>query len=125
MQFKKCMNKGCQIYVIRVKNMLEKENKPSLEDFIVLHDFRDLFVDEIPKLPPRREIDFSIDLLPGSTSISKVPYRMSLPELTELNIQVHEMLYQEYIRPSVSPWGAPVLFVKKKDETLRLCIDYR
>jgi hypothetical protein len=73
----------------------------------------------------RREIDFSIDLLPGSTPISKAPYRMSFPELTELKIQLQELLDKEYIRPSLSPWGAPILFVKKKDETLRLCIDYR
>jgi hypothetical protein len=125
MQFKKCMRKGCQVYAIQVTNLLEKENKPNLEDFVVLHDFRDVFVDEIPELPPRREIDFSIDLLPGSTPISKAPYRMSLLELTELKIQLHELLDKEYIRPSVSPWGAPVLFVKKKDKTLRLCIDYR
>jgi hypothetical protein len=119
------MNKGCQVYVVQVTNLLEKENKPSLEDFAVLHGFRDVFVDEIPELPPRREIDFSIDLLPGSAPISKAPYRMSLPELTELKIQLQELLDKEYIRPSVSPWGAPVLFVKKKDGTLRLCIDYR
>jgi hypothetical protein len=125
MQFKKCMNKGCQVYVVQVTNLLEKENKPSLEDFAVLHGFRDVFVDEIPELPPRREIDFSIDLLPGSAPISKAPYRMSLPELTELKIQLQELLDKEYIRPSVSPWGAPVLFIKKKDGTLRLCIDYR
>jgi hypothetical protein len=125
MQFKKCIRKGCQVYAIQVTNLLEKEDKPKLEDFVVLREFRDMFVDEIPELPPRREIDFSIDLLPGSTPISKAPYRMSLPELTELKIQLQELLDKEYIRPSVSPWGAPVLFVKKKDGTLRLCIDYR
>jgi hypothetical protein len=125
MQLKKCMRKGCQVYAIQVTNLLEKEDKPKLEDFVVLREFRDMFVDEIPELPPRREIDFSIDLLPGSTPISKAPYRMSLPELTELKIQLQELLDKEYIRPSVSPWGAPVLFVKKKDGTLRLCIDYR
>jgi hypothetical protein len=101
MQFKKCMNKGCQFYVVQVTNLLEKENKPSLEDLEVLHGFRDIFVDEIPELPPRREIDFSIDLLPEYAPISKAQYRMSLP------------------------WGAPVLFVKNKDGTLRLCIDYQ
>ena len=85
MQFKKCIRKGCQIYAIQVTNLMEKENKPSLEDFVVLHDFRDVFVDEIPELPPRREIDFSIDLLPGSTPISKAPYRMSLLELTVMS----------------------------------------
>ena len=83
------------------------------------------FVDEISELPPRREIDLSIDLLPGSAPISKAPYRMSLPELTELKIQLQELLDKEYIRPSVSSWGALVLFVKNKDGTLRLCIDYR
>jgi hypothetical protein len=118
-------SKGCQVYAIQVTNLLEKEDKPKLEDFVVLHEFRDMFVEEIPKLPPRREIDFSIDLLPGSTPISKSPYQMSLPELTELKIQLQELFDKKYIRPSVSPWGALVLFVKKKDDTLRLCIDYR
>jgi hypothetical protein len=84
-----------------------------------------MFVDEIPELLSRREIYFSIDLLPGSAHISKSPYRMSLPELTELKIQLRELLDKEYIRPSVSPWGALVLFVKNKDDTPRLCIDYR
>jgi hypothetical protein len=125
MQLKKCMRKGCQVYAIQVTNLAIKGDKPKLEDFVVLCDFKDMFVDEIPELPPRREIDFSIDLLPGSAPISKAPYRMSLPELTELKIQLQELLDKEYIRPSVSPWGAPVLFVKKKDGTLRLCIDYR
>jgi hypothetical protein len=78
-KFKKCMNKGCQVYVVQVNNLLENENKPILEDFAILHVFRDVFVEEIQELPPRREIDFSIDLLPGSASISKEPYRMSLP----------------------------------------------
>jgi hypothetical protein len=125
MQLKKCIKKGCQVYAIQVMNLLEKEDKPNLEDFFVLREFRDVFVDEIPELPPRREIDFSIDLLPGSAPISKAPYRMSLLELTELKIQLQELLDKEYIRPSVSPWGAPILFVKKKYGTLRLCIDYR
>jgi hypothetical protein len=119
------MNKGFQIYAIQVTNILEKENKPNLEYFTVLHEFRDLFVDKISELPPRTGIDFSIDLLPRSIPISKAPYRMNLPELTELKIQLQELLDKEYIRPSVSPWGAPFLFVKKKDVTLRLCIDYR
>jgi hypothetical protein len=74
MQFKNCMRKGCQFYAIQVTNLLEKENKPNLEDFFMLHDFIDVFVDDIPELTPRREIDFSIDLLPGSTPISKAHY---------------------------------------------------
>jgi hypothetical protein len=107
-----------------VTNLAENKDKPKLEDFVVLCDFRDMFVDEIPELTPIREIDFSIDLLPGSSPISKASYRMSLPELTELKIQLQELLDKEYIRLSVSPWGAPILFVKKKYGTLRLCIDY-
>ena len=67
-------------------SLAEEKDKPKLEDFVVLREFRDMFVDEIPELPPRMEIDFSIDLLPRSTPISKFPYRMSLPELTELKI---------------------------------------
>jgi hypothetical protein len=97
------MNKGCKVYAIQVTNLLEKRNKPGLEDFVVLHGFRYVFVDKIPELPPREEIDFSIDLLPGSAPISKEPYRMSLPELTELKFQLQELLDKEYIRPSVSP----------------------
>jgi hypothetical protein len=88
MQFKKCMRKGCQFYAIQVTNLLEKKDKPRLEDFVVLREFIDMFVDEIPELPPRREIDFSIDLLPGSAPTSKAPYRMILLELTELKIQL-------------------------------------
>jgi hypothetical protein len=95
-----------------------------LEDFVVLQIFKDVFIEDIPKLHPRREIYFSIDLLSGSTPVSKVPYRMSVPELIELKIQLHELLDKEYIRPSVSPWGAPILFVKKRDGMLILCIDY-
>ena len=82
MQFKKCTTKGYQVYAIQVTNLLEKENKPIFKDFDVLHDFRDVFVDEIAKLPPRREIDFSINLLLGSAPICKSPYRMSFSELT-------------------------------------------
>jgi hypothetical protein len=67
MQFKKCMRKGCHVYAIQVTKLLEKEDKPNLEDFVVLHEFRDVFVDEIPELPPRRETNFSIHLLPRST----------------------------------------------------------
>ena len=84
-----------------------------------------LFPDEIPGLPPKRDIDFTIELVPGAAPVSKAPYRMSTPEMLELKMQLQELLEKNYIRPSVSPWGAPVLFVKKKDGTLRLCIDYR
>ncbi|XP_074299067.1 uncharacterized protein LOC141630090 [Silene latifolia] len=81
--------------------------------------------DEIPGLPPQRDIDFGIDLKPGAGPISKAPYRMGPKELEELKKQLEELLDKGYVRPSVSPWGAPVLFFKKKDGSMRLCIDYR
>jgi hypothetical protein len=84
-----------------------------------------VFLEEVPGLPPRRDIGFSIELALGVVPVSRTPYRMSTPELVELKLQLKEMMDKGYIRPSVSPCGAPVLFVKKKDITLRLCIDYR
>ena len=87
--------------------------------------FSDVFSDDLPGLPPDQEIEFSIDLIPGTSSVSKTPYRMAPAELKELKVQLQELLDKGFIRPSFSPWGAPVLFVKKKDGTMRLCIDYR
>jgi hypothetical protein len=104
----------------------ETDNKkgPSLEYFLVLQEFEDVF-QEIPRFPPRREIDFSIYLVLGVSLVSKTPYRMRTLELKELQMQLEELLKKGYICPSVSPWGAPLLFVKKKDGTLRLCIDFQ
>ena len=76
-------------------------------------------------MPPQREIEFAIDVVPGATSASITLYKMALVELKELKLRLQELLEKGFIRPSVSPWGAPVLFVKKKDGTLRLCVDYR
>jgi hypothetical protein len=101
-----------------------KDKVPNLEDYAVLEDFEDVFK-EVPRLPPRRDNDFSINLMPGAMPISKNPYRMSTLELKELQTQLEELLKKGYIRPSVSPWGAPVLFERKKNGTLRLCIDFR
>ena len=100
------------------------DETPRLEDYQVL-EFKDVFPDEIPGLPPKREIDFTIELVSGVAPVCKTPYRMSTPEMLELKMQLQELLEKKYIRPSVSPWGALVLFVKNKDGTLRLCIDYR
>lgn len=95
------------------------------EDIPVVREFTDVFSDELPGLPPDREIEFSIDLVPRITPISQAPYRMAPKELKELKVKLQELIDKGYIRPSVSPWGAPVLFMKNKDGTLRLCIDYR
>ena len=85
----------------------------------------DVFPDEIPVLPPKTDIDFTIELVPRAALVSKTPYRMSTPEMLELKMQLQELLENKYIQLSVSPSGALILFLKKKDGTLRLCIDYR
>jgi hypothetical protein len=100
-------------------------DKTSPYDHPILREYKDVFLEEVLILPPRRDIDFLIELTPRAMSMSKTPYRMSTPELVELKLKLKEMMDKGYIRPGVSPWGAPVLFVKKKDGTLRLCIDYR
>ena len=91
----------------------------------MINEYQDVFPEELPRLPPEREVDFSIDLLPGTAPIFQAPYRMAPVGLKELKTQLQELVDKGFIRPSTSPWGAPVLFVKKKDGTLRLCIDYR
>ena len=84
-----------------------------------------MFTADLPGMPPDRDIDFCINLEPGTRPISIPPYRMAPAELRELKAQLQELLNKGFIRPSASPWGAPVLFVKKKDGSLRMCIDYR
>ena len=84
-----------------------------------------MFPEELPRLPPHREIECAINVVPGATPTSITPYRMAPLELEQLKLQLQELLEKGFIRPSVSLWGAPVLFVKKKDGTLQLCIDYR
>ena len=93
--------------------------------FPVVRDYREVFPEELPGLPPSRELDFKIELIAGTQPISKAPYRMAPAELTELKEQLEDLMEKKFIRPSVSPWGAPVLFVKKKDGSMRLCMDYR
>ena len=96
-----------------------------LGDIPVVRDYSDVFPDDLPGLAPDREIVFNIDLLPDTNPISIAPYRMAPTELKELKEQLQELLDKGFIRASSSPWGVPVLFVKKKDVTMRMCIDYR
>ena len=84
-----------------------------------------MFLIDILELSPHREVEFSIEFVPGVAPTSKIPYGMSTPELVDLKVQLKEIIDKGYITPSVSPWGTLVLFVKKKDGTLRLCNDYR
>ena len=115
MKVKCYMRQGCRLYAVEVVN----EGKgPSLDQYPVLSEFKDVFSKELLGLPPERELDFTIELKPGAEPISKSPYRMTTPELCELQMQLKELLDLGIIRPSVSPWVEPVFFFKKKDGSL-------
>jgi hypothetical protein len=101
------------------------EGKSEVSQLPVVCEFPDVFPEDVSDLPPEREVEFSIEVMPGTNPISMAPYRMSASELEQLKKQLEELLEKRFIRPSVSPWGAPVLLVKKKDGCMRLCIDYR
>ena len=118
------VQKGCEAYLAYV--IETNKARPSVSDITTVSDFPDVFPEELPGLPPQRETEFAIYVILGVTPTSITPYRMAPLELKELKLQLQELLEKGFIRPSVSPWGAPVLFVKKKDGgTLRLCIDYK
>ncbi|KAL5853171.1 hypothetical protein ACOSQ3_008289 [Xanthoceras sorbifolium] len=119
----KLIRKGCEAYLAHVVDS-QKVNF-SLQHIPTVCDFPDVFPEELPDLPPEREVEFVIDVIPKTALVSIAPYRMTPAELKELKLQLQELLDKGFIRPSVSPWGAPVLFVKKKDGSMRLCIDYR
>jgi hypothetical protein len=102
----------------------DKESNP-IEAIRIVSEFPDVFLEELPGMPPERKVEFAIELIPGTAPISKRAYRVSGPEMVELKKQIDELLEKGYIRPSTSPWAAPVLFVEKKDGTTRMCIDYR
>jgi hypothetical protein len=87
--------------------------------------FSDVFPEDLPGMPLDRDVEFTIELQPGTAPISRQPYKMTPKELVELKVQLNELLGKGYIRPSSSPWGCPTLFVKKKDQSLRLCVDYQ
>ena len=104
---------------------LKDEVRSDLDLPRVVCEYEDVFLDELPGLSPQRVVDFGIELYPGTSPILMTPHRMAPVELQELRVQLQELLDKGFIRPSTSPWGAPVLFAKKKDKTLRLCIDYK
>ncbi|GKV06281.1 hypothetical protein SLEP1_g18179 [Rubroshorea leprosula] len=123
LQAQKYLINGCQGFLVSVTDVSSVTLR--LEDIPVVCEFPDVFSEDLPGLPPNRQIEFAIDLVLGTGPISKTPYYMALAELKELKVQLEELLEKGFIRPSVLPWGAPVLFVKKKDGSIRLRIDYR
>jgi hypothetical protein len=106
-------------------SLLNKVQGTSLNKIGIVREYPDVFPEELPGMPPDRDIEFMIELLPGTPPISKRPYRMPVNELVELKKQIAELQSKGFICPSSSPWGALVLFVEKKDGTQRMCVDYR
>ncbi|GJY15284.1 putative reverse transcriptase domain-containing protein [Tanacetum coccineum] len=123
----KYMEKGCQVFLAQVtkKETKVKSKEKRLEDVPIVRKFLEVFPEDLPGLPPARQVEFQIDLVPGAAPVARAPYRLALSEMQELSAQLQELSDKGFIRPSSSPWGAPVLFVKKKDGSFRMCIDYR
>ena len=122
-QVKKSLDDEASVFMMFAS--LKKSGEKGVGDLSVVQEFPEVFPDNIIDLPPEREVEFAIDLVPGISPISIAPYRMSALELGELKKQLEELLEKQFIRPSVSPWGAHVLLVKKKDGSMSLCVDYR
>ncbi|GJT21994.1 hypothetical protein Tco_0891931 [Tanacetum coccineum] len=111
--------------IIRAQVMEKKSDEKRLEDIPVVREFPEVFPEDLPGLPPVRQVEFQIDLIPGAAPVARAPYRLAPSEMQELSNQLQELADRGFIQPSTSPWGAPVLFVKKKDGSFRMCIDYR
>ncbi|GJS86602.1 putative reverse transcriptase domain-containing protein [Tanacetum coccineum] len=110
---------------VTTKETKDKSGEKRLEDVPIVQDFPEVFLKDLPGLPPTRQVEFQIDLVPGTAPIARAPYRLAPFEMKELSEQLKEPSDKGFIRPSSSPWGAPVLFVKKKDGSFWMCIDYR
>ncbi|GKF37578.1 hypothetical protein Tco_0114336 [Tanacetum coccineum] len=122
----KYINQGCQVFLIQMMKEEEIEiPKRRIEDMPVVRDFSEVFPEDLPGLPPTRQVEFHIELIPGAAPVSCAPYRLTPAEMKELAEQLKELSEKGFIRLSSSPWGAPILFVKKKDGSFRMCIDYR
>ena len=123
MKAKRLVQQGGWVILACAVDVRGKEK--TLVNVPIVNEFSDVFSNDLPRIPPSRVVDFVIELESGTGPISKAPYRMALAELKELKAQLQDLLDKGFIRPSVSLWGAPVLFVKKKDGSMRPCIDYR
>nr|GFC00314.1 putative reverse transcriptase domain-containing protein [Tanacetum cinerariifolium] len=123
----KYMLKGCQVFVAHVttKEAEGKSKKKQLENVPIVWDFLEVFLEDLSGLPSTRQVVFQIDLIPGAAPVARATYRLAHSEMKELSEQLKELSDKGFIRPSSSPWGAPVLFVKKRDGSFQMCIDYR
>ncbi|GKC68506.1 putative reverse transcriptase domain-containing protein [Tanacetum coccineum] len=123
----KYLLKGCPIFLahFKTKKAKDKSKEKRLEDVPIVQDFPEVFPEDLPSIPPTRQVEFQIDLMLGAAPVARALYRLAPSEMKELLDQLKELSDKGFIRPSSSPWGAPVLFVKKKDGSFRMCIDYR
>ncbi|GKB95308.1 putative reverse transcriptase domain-containing protein [Tanacetum coccineum] len=123
----KYIKRGCPIFLAQVtkKETEDKSEEKRLEDVPTVRDFPEVFLEDLPRLPPMRQVELQIGLVPGAAPMARAPYRLAPSELQELSTQLQEISDKGFIRPSSLPWGAPVLFVKKKDGSFHMCIDYR
>ncbi|GKD58377.1 putative reverse transcriptase domain-containing protein, partial [Tanacetum coccineum] len=121
------MAKGCQVFLAQIsaKKEEDKSEGKQIKDVPIVRDFPKVFPEDLPGLPLARPVEFQIDLIPGAAPVARAPYRLAPSEMKELSEQLQELSDKGFIRPSSSPWGALVLFVKKKDGSFRMCIDYR
>ncbi|GKE16939.1 reverse transcriptase domain-containing protein [Tanacetum coccineum] len=108
-----------------MKEVKDKSEGKRIVDVPIIRDFPEVFPEDLPGIPPARQVEFQIDLIPGAAPVARAPYRLAPSKMKELAEQLQELSDKGFIRPSSSPWGAPVLFVKKKDGSFRMCIDYR
>nr|GFA09119.1 putative reverse transcriptase domain-containing protein [Tanacetum cinerariifolium] len=120
---RKYIENGYELFLAQVTGTVSKEKR--VEDVSVIRDFPKVFPKDLPGLPPPRQVEFHIDLIPGATPVAHAPYHLAPSELKELSEQLKELSEKGFIRPSSSSWGAPVLFVKKKDGSFCMCIDYQ
>ncbi|GJW28172.1 putative reverse transcriptase domain-containing protein [Tanacetum coccineum] len=120
-------SKGCDVFLahITMKEAKNESEEKRLEDVPIIRDIPEVFPEDLSGIPPARQVEFQIDLVPGVAPIAWAPYRLTPSEMKELAEQLQELPDKGFIRPSSSPWGAPILFVKKKDGSFCMCIDYR
>nr|GEW53005.1 putative reverse transcriptase domain-containing protein [Tanacetum cinerariifolium] len=121
------LTKGCHVFLANITASKDEDKSKGkrLKDFPIVQEFPKVFPKDLPGIPPTRQVEFRIDLIPGAAPVARAPYRLTPSKIKELAEQLHELTNKGFIRPSSSPWGAPVLFVKKKDGSFRMCIDYR
>nr|GFA45630.1 putative reverse transcriptase domain-containing protein [Tanacetum cinerariifolium] len=119
--------KVCHVFLAQISATKEddKPERKQVKDIPIVQDFPEVFPEDLPRLPLARPVEFQIDLIPRAAPVARAPYRLAPSEMKKLSEQLQELSDKGFIRPSSSPWGAPVLFVKKKDGSFRMCIDYR